>query len=251
MYRGQANAILMQLVGNPSRFTGLVGKHSTEREVETYDNDADEVNAQVVPDDNYPNAAFLCIPEINMIACQDRATLTAKSAIARLHAILAHRTRITLVGHPLRQSDDLRFAIDHFRVVEVDFEVLPVNPHTGDAGRLLDENNKRDHVAKMRGKLLAEEGGRIELGGGTATQIQQLQQSGHARVGYKGFGPRNVEINVSKPHSPSPKEEDDEESDESYPEMRITFPHVPPTYPLPREHVEELERMMRIFARQQ
>jgi hypothetical protein len=132
-----------------SDFVGLIGRHSTEREVTKYNAAEDETHKEDVDDDDYPNAAFICLPRLRMIACSDGAQVRADSAMSRLHQILIHRHRAIFVFDEIKETFDLRKAVDRFRLIEVTFDVYPVNPHTGDLGRRLDESRKLDHIKKL------------------------------------------------------------------------------------------------------
>jgi len=83
------------------------------------------------------------------------------------------------VFKPVSQTFDLRKATNRFRITQVDFEVLPVNPHTGDLGQQLGESKKLDHIQKLKGKAEAKPNDALKLAGGFLTAIQELQQSGH------------------------------------------------------------------------
>src|SRR3712207_2708895 len=56
---GKRESVLMYLRQYQRDFTGLVGKHSTEREVTIYDEAEDVTGSQHVDDDDYPHAAFI------------------------------------------------------------------------------------------------------------------------------------------------------------------------------------------------
>jgi hypothetical protein len=66
------------------------------------------------------------------------------------------------------------------------FEIIPVNPHTGDLGAKLDESRKLDHIRKLQGKAQAPISDPLRLDGGFLTAVQQLQESGHSKVGFTG-----------------------------------------------------------------
>ena len=66
-YRGKKDTVLMHLRNYGHDFIGLVGRHSTEREVTEYDEKQDVTFQIDDDDDDYPNAAFLCFPRIWMI----------------------------------------------------------------------------------------------------------------------------------------------------------------------------------------
>ena len=130
--------------------------------------------------------------------------MPANTAMSRLHRILAHRKGMLFVFKPVSQTFDLRKATNRFRITQVDFEVLPVNPHTGDLGQQLGESKKLDHIQKLKGKAEAKPNDALKLAGGFLTAIQELQQSGHCRVA-------SLEVQVNKPRRPRELSEDPEE----------------------------------------
>jgi len=115
-------------------FIGLVGRHSTEREITAYDKREDETLQLDVTDDDYPHAPFVCMPRLRMIACVDSAKVSADGAMARLHQILVSRQKAFFVVEAITETFDLRKAVKRFKVIDVTFEILPVNPHSGDLG---------------------------------------------------------------------------------------------------------------------
>lgn len=164
-YRGERNTVLMYVRTYDKNFTGLIGRHSTEREVTDYVDSADETTTRRVGDDDYPHVAFICMPRIRMIALVDGGPITPDSAIQRLHQILAHRQNAYFIAESVKEAFDLRRAVDRFRVVEVSFEILPVNPHTGDIGKKLDESRKIDHIKKIIGKAVGSKDKPLKLEG--------------------------------------------------------------------------------------
>jgi len=247
-YRGKKNAVLMYLRVFRSDFAGLIGKHSTERQVTNYNEEFDETSNEVVVDNDYPHTAFVCLPRLRTIACVERASISANSAMERLHKVIAHRTRNLFIIEALRESQDLRKAVHRFRLTEVSFEVQPVNPHTGSLGRALDESRKLDHIRKIKGKVEAVPAQPLALQGGFLTQIQELQQSGHAKVGYRGIADHDIEVSVSKPTEPMAL--GDEGSEVIHGEeldVKVVFQSTPFTYPPGQGHVTQVRTIARRF----
>lgn len=255
-YRNQ-KVILMHVLTFQDGFTGLIGKYSDQREVTDYDPAQDVTMQRIVRDNDYPHTPFVCIPKYQMIACAESGSMTAQAAMNRLHQILAHRQNVMFVHYPLRQVDDLRVAVNNLRLTEVNYDVLPVNPHTGDLGRRLDQSRAVDHIKKFRGKLEAEKSDPLQLNGGFLSSIQELQQSGHSRVGYSGYTGDDVEVSLRKPEEPRPlkedvdREETFDQEDPSLPEMRINFRDRKLEYPLEEDHLEQIVNTMSAFYRAQ
>jgi hypothetical protein len=237
-YRREKNSVLMHIQNYKPNFSGLVGKHATTREVTSYDQKSDVTQVVTVRDDNYPNAAFICFPRLGVMACVEGTEITASSAISRLHAILAHRQGVGFVAEPFTEVVDLRRAVKKFRLVRVDYEILPVNPHTKELGMQLDESRKLDHIKRMFGTLEGTPAKPLALEGGFLTQVQQLQESGHGKVGFTGLDDKNTEIKVPKPREA--RQLDDDEAvtmPGTTQEVRITLPDVKFTYPFDAGHV--------------
>jgi len=248
-YRGHDNALLMYIQKYGVDFAGLVGRHSTEREVTSYDADDDKTEQVPVADDDYPNVAFICFPRMQMFACVDGSAIKAGSAISRLHAILAQRQHLAFVGEPLTENIDLRRAIHRFKIIEVTFEVLPVNPHTGDLGYQLDENRKRDHIKKIVGKLHATPSDPLKLNGGFLEQIQQLQQSGHSRVGYTGVDEHGTLIQVPKPQETKRlTENEDADLPGTEQQIRIDLQSTRERFPFSKQHVNYIKEICTAFS---
>lgn len=252
LYRGRADAVLMYVrrpQPSSSDFIGLVGRHSTEREVTEYDQSNDETYIAVVNDDDYPNSPFVCMPRLRLIACADGSRIKADTAISRLHAILNYRQRAFFAAESLKEAYDLRRAVKNFRVFEVDFEVFPVNPHSEDLGLELDEQRKRDHIKRFSGKLKANKDDKLELLGGLLTAIQQLQKSGHAVAGFKAETEGGVQISVPKPKPKyAPKIAENEAESEPDSDVRIDFPNTPATFPLSVDHVNRVRTIAKKLA---
>jgi hypothetical protein len=201
-YRGKKDTVLMYLRDYHYDFIGLVGRHSTEREITVYDDVEDQTEQIDVGDDDYPHAAFICMPRLRMIACVDSAKVKADSAMTRLHQIIAHRQSLLFTVEAITETYDLRKAVKRFRIVEVTFEILPVNPHSDDLGMKLDESRKIDHIKKIAGTAQTAPSDPMKLDGGFLTAVQQLQQSGHAKVGFEGYTEDKIKVKVQKPSHP-------------------------------------------------
>ncbi|WFU28447.1 hypothetical protein QA649_20160 [Bradyrhizobium sp. CB1717] len=246
-YRGKRDSVLMFVREYRSDFVGLIGRHSTEREVTTYDAKEDETYQVEVDDDDYPNAAFVCLPRLRMIACSDGARMPADGAMSRLHQILLYRHRAYFVVEAIKETFDLRKAVNRFRLIEVTFDILPVNPHTGDLGLKLDESRKLDHIKKISGKATAPSSAPMTLEGGFLTSVQQLQQSGHAKVGFVGRTDEGTEVKVPKPGKTTELAEDEEDSvrNESV-GVRIKVPEKL-DYPFNQAYVTRIRKIARQF----
>lgn len=237
-YRGKHDAVLMFLRRYNTKFIGLIGRYSIERDVDIYDPEADIVNTQIVEDEDYPNTPFLCFPRIKMIACVDGGRIPALTAMRRLHQILASRQNLIFTFEEISQTFDLRKAINRFRVTRVDFEIFPVNPHSGDLGLEFDRSRKLDHIRKLKGVAEAPKSDPLKLEGGLLTAIQQLQKSGHCKLGFRGFTHGDVEVHVPKPSKLQKLADDESESvygEESG--VRISFPKTKLEYPFDEDHV--------------
>jgi hypothetical protein len=230
-----------------SDFVGLIGRHSTPREITSYNADEDEAYQTEVEDDDYPNAAFVCLPRLRMIACSDSAQVRADSAMSRLHQILVHRHKAFFVVDPIKETFDLRKAVSRFRLIEVTFDVFPVNPHTGDLGLALDESRKLDHIKKLSGKASAPAASPLRLDGGFLTSVQQLQQSGHAKVGFVGRTDEGTEVKVPKPVRTTELSEDEDETvrNENV-GVRINIPEKL-EYPFNQAYVTRIRKVARQF----
>jgi len=214
-YRGKKDAVLMYLRTYKSDFTGLIGRFSSERLVSFYNDNNDEVVSESVADDDYPHVPFICFPRLGCLLCADKAVMRADAAVSRLHQILAHRTQSFFVFDAFSESVDLRVAVKKFNVYEVNFEIYPVNPHTGDLGAALDNSRKKDFINSIKGKMVAKQNSKMQLNGGLLTSIQQLQQSGHAKTGFKARTEDGVEIDAPKQINRRKLHEVDDDLDES------------------------------------
>ena len=241
--------VLMHLRNYGYDFVGLVGRHSTEREVTAYDVDEDITVQVAVDDDDYPHAAFVCLPRIGMITCTDGGRIRANAALSRLHQILAHRKHLLFVFDEIKETFDLRKAIKRFRLVEVTFEIHPVNPHTEDLGTQLDESRKIDHIKKLNGTAHGAISEPLTLDGGFLTAVQQLQKSGHAKVGFKGYThDKQIEVSVPRPSQAKALSEREEvETSGENVGVRINIPGKL-EYPFPESFVHQMRQIARSFT---
>ncbi|MGF1592506.1 MAG: hypothetical protein ACFCUW_04455 [Kiloniellaceae bacterium] len=237
-------SVLMYVREFAGGFTGLIGKHSTEREVTRYIEESDEAKQSMAVDDDYPHTPFICVPENLMIACVDGA-ITAKSAVARLHAVVAHHTGCMVSATPVRQIPDLASIFANFHVTEVDYEIVPVNPHTGDLGISLDTSKKMDHVERLVGRAIAAEGDSLQLNGGFVSAVQDLQQSGHCRVGFTGATDEGIEVRLGKPDRKSYFQK--EPGTGTPPELRVRI-NERLEYPFSSEHLAKITEIMKVFS---
>lgn len=247
-YRGKPNTVLMHLKKYGSDFSGLIGRHSTERDITIYSEDEDETITARIDDNDYPNTPFICMPRLGYIACVEGKPVSANSAMSRLHAILEHRQKSLFVVTAFRTPFDLRKAVEAFRVTEVVYEIHPVNPHTGIIGQRLDDARKQDNIKRLKGTAEAPTGSSIKLDGGFITAIQQLQQSGHAKAGFTGVTDDGVEIKVPKPTKSQVLSEDYEDTGgHDDVDATIVFPSLKYEYPFQQAHVTEIRKIARSF----
>lgn len=250
-YRRKKDSVLMYLRDYHYDFIGLIGRHSTEREVTSYDEGEDVTTVARVVDDDYPHSPFICMPRLGMIACVDSAKLRADAAISRLHSILIFRRNLLFIAEPITETFDLRKAVKRFKIIEVTFELLPVNPHSGDLGLRLDESRKIDHIRRIVGSAQAHPADPMKLDGGFLTAVQQLQASGHAKVGFVGRTSDAVEVKVEKPSRSQrlASAEDESVSGENV-GVKINIKEQL-EYPFPKHHVIEIRTIARKFKGQQ
>lgn len=246
VYRGQKNAVLMYVRKFSKDFVGLIGKFSSERDINLYNEKSDEVIVKRVPDDDYPNVPFIAFPRLGFIVVADKGSMRADAAVSRLHNILAHRVSAFFVAHAYSQSVDLRIAVKRMNVKEVSFEVYPVNPHTGDLGRALDESRKKDKIAEIKGRMLAASGKKLELNGGLLTSVQQLQQSGHCKVGIKGNTEGGVEVEIPKQKKREPMRESADDDTTSLVETKITIADEP--FPFTQGYIGRVRVVVKLLA---
>jgi len=250
-YRGKKkDSVLMYLRDFHYDFIGLIGRHSTEREITSYDEREDETQVKSVVDDDYPHAPFVCMPRLGMIACVDGSKLRADAAMSRLHGILNHRRGDLFVVEPITETFDLRKAVKRFRIVEVNFELIPVNPHSEDIGLKFDQSRKLDHIRRIVGTAQAHPADPMQLNGGFLTAVQQLQSSGHAKVGFIGRTDDNVQVKVEKPaKSQRLASADDEFVLGENVGVKINIDESV-EYPFPKHHVMRVRSIARRFLDQ-
>ena len=88
----------------------------------------------------------------------------------------------------------------------------------------------------------------MTLNGGFLTSIQELQQSGHAKVGFVGLTEEKVEIKVQKPGKVTELSEDGKESvwgEDVGVKISIPGKHQ---YPFPKSHVMQIRKIARNFG---
>jgi hypothetical protein len=252
-YRGKKDSVLMHVRNYGKDFIGLIGRHSVSREVTKYDERQDITHIIDEDDDDYPNTPFVCLPRLKMIACAEGGSIRADGAMSRLHQILATRQGVFFLFESMREKFDLRKAVERFRLTEVIFEILPVNPHSDDLGRSLDESRKLDHIKKILGTASASSSSPMKLNGGLLTAIQQLQQSGHCKVGFTGLSENDVEVKVPKPSKTTKLASDPQDSVPGEEvDVVINFKSAKRIeYPFPKSHVDQVRRIANQFVHDQ
>jgi hypothetical protein len=156
---------------------------------------------------------------------------------------------LLFVVEAITETFDLRKAVKRFKVTEVTFEILPVNPHSGDLGLQLDESRKIDHIRRIVGSAQALPSDPMKLDGGLLTAIQQLQLSGHAKVGFVGRTEDKVEVKVEKPSKPQRLAADEDES--VFGEnvgVKINIKERV-EYPFPKHHVMLIRSIAKKFSK--
>lgn len=248
-YRGRKDAVLMQVEKIDNVFTGLIGKHNSERLVRKYSTIDDILIEEVEQDDDYPYAIFYCDPRRNEIAISKSSDITVNSAIGRITKILYARTSAEIVFTSIVAAYDLRAAIKSINIRRVDFEIYQVNPHTKDLGLSLDENKKKDFIDTLMGSMTAERGKRLRLNGGFLSATQQLQESGHAVIGYTG-DIDGIQIQVPKKKLRAKPKPLDEDETKEVNEVTIDIGDEQRRYPLSSSIIGKFRNIFAVFRKQ-
>jgi hypothetical protein len=198
-HRKKSDAILMEIKRQGRAISLIAGKHVTERNVQVYRNDRDELTERLELDNNYEGALCLFWPDINKCAVSDQQNLRARSAIARINAVVNFRRLAWFVANPVTQARDLEELTKNYMVHEVSFEIRPVNPHTGPLGEKLDKSNKKDQIRRLIGKAQANGSTGLALNGGTLSEVNELYKSGHATIGVKAKNENGTELVIPRP----------------------------------------------------
>jgi hypothetical protein len=245
-HRGKKDAVLMYTREYGSDFSGLVGRFSDQREVSVYNEPKDEVYKRTISDNDYPNVPFICFPRLGCIVCANKSSMTANAAVSRLHAIIAHRAHSFMLFSAFTQPIDLRVAVERFNLFEVDFELFPVNPHTGDLGKALDESRKRDFINTIKGKAASPKGNKLRLNGGFLSAIQELQQSGHAKAGFRATTDDGLEVTVPKQVERHQLKDEPDESGDSMDSADVQIiVNVSQVYPFTQSFVTSMRTIAR------
>lgn len=115
----------------------------------------------------------------------------------------------------------------------------------------LDEDRAKDHIQKLKGKLEASSTSPLQLNGGLLSQVQQLQESGHATVGFKGVSEFDAIISVAKPTVATELGENPEEvvhGEEV--DVKVLFPNLMLTYPFSQAHITHIRTLARRLTEQ-
>ena len=245
-YRGRKDAVLMYTREYGSDFSGLVGRFSDQREVSVYNESKDEVYTRTISDNDYPNVPFICFPRLKCIVCANKGSLSANAAVSRLHSIIAHRAQSFLIVSAFTQIVDLRVAVEKFNIFEVDFELFPVNPHTGDLGKALDESRKLDFIKTIKGKAASPKGNKMRLNGGFLSAVQELQQSGHAKAGFRATTDDGLEVAVPKQIERHQMKDVPDDSSESMDNADVQIiVNAPQVYPFSQSFVTQMRTIAR------
>jgi hypothetical protein len=106
----------------------------------------------------------------------------------------------------------------------------------------------RDHITRWRGKFNADITDPLRLNGGLLHGVQQLQESGHCRVGFTAYTDSGAEITLPKPKKRrSFPAETSEDSDQLAPELRLRFSDIHTHYPFDTDHLSDLISILQQF----
>jgi hypothetical protein len=182
-----------------------VGIRRVITEVEDYDKVKRKRKRRLVQDiTNIQSAHFLAIPELNLMAVEDRSGEFNVRATVALNALkIIIRDSLNDNGSLDLQyvsDDDVRHALETWALTEYTYTARPLNPisHTTLAQARTDLY-KQENVIRDSGKLRPPEGESLEMNGGIIQATQELAEVGYAQNGVRGTMPDGQIAQIPKP----------------------------------------------------
>jgi hypothetical protein len=90
----------------------------------------------------------------------------------------------------------------------------------------------------------------LKLNGCFLTQVQELQASGHGRVGFVGVDAKGTQVQVPKPKDAHALPEDEDKvAPGMSPAVRISLPGLRKDYPFTEAHVHHIKQIATFFVK--
>jgi hypothetical protein len=181
-----------------------VGRRIGTRVSAEYDPGKDRLEFNTVNDAGIQYADFLAIPELGVLAVDDRAGdthLGGKAAIGRFRSIFSHIPHGFFDIELTTNTDDVHRALEHWRITEFSFVVRPYNPHpTSDMMKDFSDAMSREKIARLSGTARSGEGQYLDpkQEGQMAAAIE-LADAGYGQYGVKGTTPDGHEAQIKQP----------------------------------------------------
>jgi hypothetical protein len=206
--RGDSSALIM----SPERFTASrqnafafwIGYRPGARIRVGYDKARQRRNRQMETDDHIKSAHMVALPDLRVMAVEDRSgdeNIPALQALRALRSILVNledgegELEITHVT-----DEDVERALDEWDLTEYMYTVRPLNPisHTDRAQRR-SEAYKAEGIGKESGKVWPQQGQHMRPNEGVIAETRDLVEVGYGQNGLRGFTPEGHEAHIPKP----------------------------------------------------
>jgi len=107
-----------------------------------------------------------------------------------------------------------------------------------------------DHIRKLKGTVSATSTEPIKLNGGFASSLQELQLSGHARLGFNAQSDSGTHVTVSMPKDAQKLDEDEEKiSFGEQVDVMAEFPKLRLSYPFHQGHITDVRKVSKDLAK--
>jgi hypothetical protein len=206
--RADSSALIMSpeplAVGPQQGFAFWIGYRPGARVRVGYDKSRRKRNRRLETDDHIKSAHIVAMPDLGVMAVEDRSSdesIPAQQALRALRSILTNLEEgegdleITHVT-----DEDVRRALDAWQLTEYMYTVRPLNPisHTDRAERR-SAAYRAEGIAKESGRVWPQPGQDMRPNEGVIAETRDLVEVGYGQNGLRGFTPEGHEAHIPKP----------------------------------------------------
>lgn len=200
------------LIMSPDSFdsdgdTGLtwsVGYCPGIRVVQGYDSSARRLNARWEEDSHIRAAVVVALPELGVMAIEDRNSeehISAKQAISAIRSILNFYSEGE-GSFDVRHGDpsDVDTWLKNWNLIECSYTIKPLNPiSASDLAERRSDAMKRENINRETGKVSPPAGKSMQQNGGIIEETNELAKVGYGARGFRGRTPDGHIAQVKKP----------------------------------------------------
>jgi len=202
--------------------TWFVGYKIEVRPEADYLPDDDALSVQLVPAEGIKFTYFVSLPELGVLAVNDRVNeiqMGARAGISRFKSVFRRLVKGGKADIEFGANKaDVNSALRNWALSEFSFSVRPFNPSAKKLGKKLHDMFTADHIGASRGVVFPAEGKKMrQADDGYIEQVVGLADDGYGQFGLKATTPEGRPATYGKPKFSLEKKKNQKQQQKPYP----------------------------------